>query len=78
MHGEDFKCPLSARSESTVIISKDEDFIDRWLLSADPAHLIWIRRGNGSNQALLAWLEPLWPDAVKRLEQGDKLIELRA
>ena len=25
-----------ARSESTVIISKNEDFIDRWLLSVDP------------------------------------------
>ena len=67
-----------ARSESTVIISKDEDFIDRWLLSADPVRLVWVRRGNCSNRALLARLEPFWPDTVKRLEQGDKLIELRA
>jgi uncharacterized protein (DUF433 family) len=29
-------------------------------------------------KAALAWLEPLWPDAVKRLEQGEKFIELRA
>ena len=67
-----------ARSQNTVIISKDEDFVDHWLLSAEPVQLVWIRKGNGANQALRAWLEPLWPDAVKRLEQGEKFIELRA
>ena len=67
-----------ARSEDTVIVSKDEDFVDHWLLSAQPVPLVWIRKGNCSNRALLAWLETLWPDAVKRLEQGEKLIELRA
>ena len=67
-----------ARGEKTVIISKDEDFVDHWLLSAEPVQLVWIRKGNCSNRALLGWLEPLWPDVVKRLEQGEKLIELRA
>jgi len=67
-----------ARNEQAIIISKDEDFVDRWLLSDQPVPLIWIRKGNCSNRALLAWLEPLWPDAVKRLEQGEKFIELRA
>jgi len=67
-----------ARAAQAVIISKDEDFVDRWLLSDQPVPLVWIRKGNCSNRALLAWLEPLWPDAVKRLEQGEKLIELRA
>lgn len=67
-----------AQSQKTVIISKDEDFVDRWLLSAEPVQLVWVRKGNCSNRVLLAWLEPLWPDAVKRLEQGEKFIELRA
>ena len=67
-----------ARRENTVIISKDEDFVDHWLLSAEPVQLVWIRKGNCSNRALLDWLEPLWPDAVHRLEQEEKLIELRA
>ncbi|HEX5219506.1 MAG TPA: DUF5615 family PIN-like protein [Verrucomicrobiae bacterium] len=66
------------RNEPSVIISKDEDFVDHWLLSDQPVALIWIRKGNCSNRALLAWLDPLWPDAVKRLEQGEKFIELRA
>jgi predicted nuclease of predicted toxin-antitoxin system len=67
-----------ARKETAVIVSKDEDFVDRWLLSDRPVPLVWIRKGNCSNRALLAWLEPLWPDALKRLEQGEQLIELRA
>ncbi|MEI8043013.1 MAG: DUF5615 family PIN-like protein [Verrucomicrobiota bacterium] len=67
-----------ARKQTAVIVSKDEDFVDRWLLSDRPVPLVWIRKGNCSNQALLAWLEPLWPDTLKRLEQGEHLIELRA
>jgi len=67
-----------ARNENAVIVSKDEDFADRWLLSDKTVALVWIRKGNCSNRALLAWLEPLWPDALKRLEQGEKFIELRA
>jgi hypothetical protein len=42
-------------------------------LSNQPVSLVWIRKGSRSNRALLAWLELLWPDAVKRLEQGEKL-----
>jgi predicted nuclease of predicted toxin-antitoxin system len=66
-----------ARIEAAVIISKDEDFVDQWLLSAEPVRLVWIRKGNCSTRALLDWLEPLWPDALQRLAQGEKFIELR-
>ena len=67
-----------AEADNAIIVTNDEDFIDRWLLSDKPVRLVWIRKGNCSNRALLAWLQPLWPDAIKRLEQGEKLIELRA
>ena len=60
-----------------MIISKDEDFVDRWLLSKEEIALIWVRRGNCSNAALVAWLEPMWQDVLDRLRQGEKLIELR-
>jgi predicted nuclease of predicted toxin-antitoxin system len=66
-----------AGTESAAIISKDEDFVDRWLLSERTVALVWIRKGNCSNRALLAWFAPLWTDTVKRLEQGEKFIELR-
>lgn len=67
-----------ARLEDTVIISKDEDFVDHWLLSDQPVSLVWIRKGNCSNRILIAWFEPLWPDTLQRLAQGERLIELRA
>ncbi len=67
-----------AQKEKAVIISKDEDFADRWLLSDEAVALVWIRKGNCSNRALISWIEPLWPDVLRRLEQGEKLIELRA
>ena len=66
-----------ARNEEAIVISKDEDFVDRWLLVERPVALIWIRKGNCSNRALMAWFEPLWPETLKRLEQGEQLIELR-
>ncbi|MDQ6630387.1 MAG: DUF5615 family PIN-like protein [Verrucomicrobiota bacterium] len=67
-----------ARKAGAVIISKDEDFVDRWLLTEKSNSLVWIRKGNCSNRALITWLEPLWPDALKRLEQGERFVELRA
>jgi predicted nuclease of predicted toxin-antitoxin system len=66
-----------ARRTNAVIISKDEDFVDRWLMKPEGVPLIWVRRGNCSNQALFAWLQPLWPDIVGRLEKGEQFIEIR-
>lgn len=67
-----------ARKEKMIIVSKDEDFVDRWLSKSEGVSLVWIRKGNCSNRALLAWFEPLWPEVLKRLEQGDQFIELQA
>ncbi len=77
-NAEDERIWEHARTRQAIIISKDEDFVDRWLLSAKPVPLIWIRKGNCSSRALIGWLEPLWPEALKRLEQGEQLIELRS
>ena len=66
-----------ARQQNAIIVSKDEDFVDRWLVDEHPVGLIWIRRGNCSTNVLLMWLQTLWPEALKRLEQGERLIELR-
>jgi predicted nuclease of predicted toxin-antitoxin system len=67
-----------ARQDDAIIVSKDEDFIHRSVLSPNEVRLIWIRKGNATNRALLTWFEPLWPDVLKRLEQGERVIELRA
>lgn len=66
-----------AAKEDRILITKDEDFVDRWLLSDGPIGLLWIRKGNCSTEVLLTWLEPLWAETIRRLEQGERLIELR-
>lgn len=31
-----------ARNDHAVIITKDEDFVDQWILSSQPVPLVWI------------------------------------
>ena len=63
--------------ESQVIVTKDEDFAVRRLLRVGgPPPVVWLRVGNCSNRALLQWFTPLWPDVVRRLTDGDVLVEI--
>lgn len=43
------------------------------MLDQDPVALLWIRKGNCSNRALVDWLERLWPETLRRLELGERL-----
>jgi predicted nuclease of predicted toxin-antitoxin system len=65
-----------ALQESLVIITKDEDFADRCLYEHNHPAIVWVRIGNCSNQALLRWLLPVWPEILRRLTLGDRLIEV--
>lgn len=67
-----------ARRRGAVVISKDEDFVDLWLRGDGTVSLVWVRKGNCSSRALLDWIAPLWPEALRRLEQGESFVELRA
>lgn len=60
-----------------VVVTKDEDFVNRCL--GDPASpvVVWLRIGNCTNRALFAWLEPLLPQILSRLHKGERLIEVR-
>lgn len=66
-----------ALENQAVILTKDEDFADRCMRSENPPVVIWLRVGNTSNRALLAWLLPLWEGVTRRLAAGDRLIEVR-
>jgi predicted nuclease of predicted toxin-antitoxin system len=66
-----------ALTNKAVIITKDEDFADRWLMSERLVPLVWLRKGNCSTRVLLQWLQPLWAEVLRRLEQGEQVIELR-
>jgi predicted nuclease of predicted toxin-antitoxin system len=65
-----------AREEGFVIVTKDEDFSALATLAAESAPVVWLRIGNATNASLQMWLEPLLPEIVRRIESGEKLIEV--
>jgi len=66
-----------ATSGDWIVITKDEDFVDRCLGDSKAPKVIWLRIGNCTNRVLFGWLEPLLPEIEKRLNDGEKLIEVR-
>jgi predicted nuclease of predicted toxin-antitoxin system len=66
-----------AQDNGAVVVTKDEDFAE-WVRRGRPGPaIVWLRIGNASTRALLAWMEPLLPAIVRQLEQGDRLVEVR-
>ena len=66
-----------AQAGAWIVVTKDEDFAERALRSQTGPQVLWLRIGNSTNRSLLAWLEPLLPGAVKDLQSGHRLVELR-
>lgn len=64
-----------ARCDDAVLMSKDEDFMT--LRLPDRFALVWLRVGNATNRALLAWIETRWPTVVGLLHAGERFIEVR-
>jgi predicted nuclease of predicted toxin-antitoxin system len=60
-----------------VLITKDEDFVEKFRRQPEGAALLWLRLGNASRRRLLEWFMPLLPQLVQRLQAGDRLIEVR-
>lgn len=66
-----------AISESWIVVTKDEDIVEHALSTAEGLHVVWIRIGNSTNRELFRWLEPLWPQVISRLAEGQCVIEVR-
>ena len=60
-----------------ILVTKDEDFPNRLGYSPNAPVIVWLRIGNTSRRALLAWLSPLIPQIVKMIELGEWLIVVR-
>lgn len=75
--GKDMPIWRYADEHQAVIVTKDEDFAE-WVLRgrAGPS-VVWLRIGNSSKHALRAWFEPLLPTIIKKIEQGERLVEVR-
>ena len=66
-----------ALANHAAVITKDQDFAERLLASRSAPVVVWLRIGNTSNRALLAWLLPLWHEVISRIACGDNLVEVR-
>jgi predicted nuclease of predicted toxin-antitoxin system len=64
-----------AADTDRVLLTKDDDF----LLRHPPVdyRLVWLRCGNITNRGLRAWLDPRWAEVVARLEEGERMVEVR-
>jgi predicted nuclease of predicted toxin-antitoxin system len=64
-----------AEAEGYVLVSKDEDFLT--LRLPDRFVLLWLRCGNTTNRALVAWMDERWEIVIALLDSGERLVELR-
>lgn len=65
-----------AEETGAILVTKDEDFALLQQRTTGPV-VIWLRIGNTTRRALLAWLEPLLPQIEELVARGERLIELR-
>lgn len=66
-----------AREAARVLVSMDEDFHHFAVRPGETARLVWIRMGNTRRAHLIEKLLPLWPELVRRLEKGERILEVR-
>ena len=65
-----------ALASAATIVTKDEDFAQRKVLTAAGPVVVWIRLPNTRRRDLLVWLETILPDVLAALERGETLVEV--
>ncbi len=60
-----------------IDVSKDEDFLSLAIRPFDCGRLVWLRIGNCRKQTLLQRWSLLWPDILRKLQAGQRIIEIR-
>lgn len=66
-----------ALETGAVLITKDEDFVDRARQCRTAPVVLWLRIGNVSNQSLRQWFMPQLPHVLGWIEQGVRVLEIR-
>lgn len=66
-----------AVKHEAIIVTKAEDFVHRHRQSRMAPVVVWLRIGNTSRRALLQWFEPLVPQIVALIENGDRIVEVQ-
>jgi len=66
-----------AHNGNWIVITKDEDFVQRALQNSTAPQVVWLRIRNSTNSVLLAWFEPLFKHTIRELKNGQRVVELR-
>jgi len=66
-----------ALETTSVIVTKDEDYL-HFRPHVGFVQVLWLRFGNVSNAALLRWMDSEWPEALRKLEAGEEIVEIRS
>ena len=66
-----------ATDHNAVVITKDEDYAEWVRRGRSGPQVLWIRLGNSTTRELINWLAPLFPIALRQIEKGVRLVELR-
>ncbi|HMT13246.1 MAG TPA: DUF5615 family PIN-like protein [Aestuariivirga sp.] len=65
-----------ATLREAVIVTKDQDFVDRANLGTLHVQVIWVRIGNVTNVGLRKHLLPLWPQVMRAIEDRVAVVEV--
>lgn len=65
-----------AMSRSAVIVTKDEDFAQRKVLTGQGPSIVWVRLPNARRRDLPVWFERALPSILLALGKGETLIEV--
>jgi predicted nuclease of predicted toxin-antitoxin system len=67
---------LAAKQQSTIVVTKDADFVRLLEQLGPPPQIIWITCGNTSNARLRTLLQTALPKALEFLSGGESLVEV--
>lgn len=74
---KDIEIYEAARDSDAVVMTKDSDFLRLLYRFGPPPKIIWITTGNTSNESLKQLLSVTMPKAMKLLEHGESMVEIR-
>jgi len=74
--GTDREIFLAAKEQSTIVMTKDADFVRLLEELGPPPQIIWITCGNTSNARLKQLFRTSLPRAMELLSLGESLVEV--
>jgi predicted nuclease of predicted toxin-antitoxin system len=67
----------AAREANAIVLTKDDDFAILLERLGPPPRVLWVTCGNTSNEHLRRVLTVTLPDALKLINAGEVLVEIR-